>query len=184
MDSISGADLKLPTFGARNQVMTTPMHRRGFLAAVSALALAAPVSSLAAARDAYANSPFRKITDADWKKRLPQASYYVLRHEATEPPGTSPLNKEKRKGTFVCLGCDLPLFKSETKYESGTGWPSFYRAIPGAVATKTDYKIGVPRTEYHCAQCLGHQGHVFDDGPRPTGLRYCNNGVALKFIPA
>ena len=177
-------DLKLPAFGARNRVMSSSLHRRGFLAAASALAFAAPAAGLAAAKDAYATSPFRKITDAEWKKRLPQASYAVLRQEATERPGSSPLNKEKRKGTFVCLGCDLPLFKSETKFESGTGWPSFYRALPGAVATKTDYKIGVPRTEYHCAQCLGHQGHIFDDGPRPTGLRYCNNGLALKFIPA
>jgi peptide-methionine (R)-S-oxide reductase len=177
-------DLKPPPFGVRNLAMNTLLDRRGFLAAVSALALGAPTASLAAAKDAYANSPFRKITDADWKKRLPQDSYAVLRQEATERPGTSPLNKEKRKGTFVCLGCALPLFKSETKFESGTGWPSFYRAIPGAIGTKTDYKIGVPRTEYHCAQCLGHQGHVFEDGPRPTGLRYCNNGLALKFIPA
>lgn len=178
------ADLKPPRFSARNRVMDTLLDRRGFLAAVSALALGAPAASLAAARDAYANSPFRKITDAEWKKRLPAAAYYVLRHEDTERPGTSALLKEKRKGTYACLGCDLPLFKSETKYESGTGWPSFYRAIPGAIGTKTDYKIGVARTEYHCAQCLGHQGHVFEDGPRPTGLRYCNNGVALKFVPA
>lgn len=160
------------------------LDRRGFLAAASALAIAVPSSSLAAARDAYANSPYRKITDAEWRKRLPAASYRILRHEDTERPGSSPLLKEKRKGTFACLGCGLPLFSSTTKYESGTGWPSFYRALPGALATKTDHKIGVPRTEYHCAQCLGHQGHVFDDGPRPTGLRYCNNGFALKFVPA
>lgn len=160
------------------------LDRRGFLAAASALAIGVPASSLAAARDAYANSPYRKITDAEWRKRLPEASYRILRHEDTERPGSSPLLKEKRKGTFACLGCGLPLFSSATKYESGTGWPSFYRALPGALATKTDYKIGVPRTEYHCAQCLGHQGHVFDDGPRPTGLRYCNNGFALKFVPA
>ncbi len=177
-------DLKLPPFGARNQVMSSSLDRRGFLAAASALAFAAPSAAFAAAKDAYANSPFRKITDADWKKRLPPDSYAVLRHEATERPGSSPLNKEKRKGTFVCLGCGLPLFKSETKFESGTGWPSFYRALPGAVATKTDYKIGVPRTEYHCARCGGHHGHIFEDGPKPTGLRYCNNGVALRFIPA
>jgi peptide-methionine (R)-S-oxide reductase len=160
------------------------LDRRGFLAAASALVIAVPASSLAAARDAYANSPYRKITDAEWRKRLPAASYRILRHEDTERPGSSPLLKEKRKGTFACLGCGLPLFSSTTKYESGTGWPSFYRALPGALATKTDHKIGVPRTEYHCAQCLGHQGHVFDDGPRPTGLRYCNNGFALTFVPA
>ena len=124
------------------------------------------------------------LSDAEWRKRLSPAAYATLRRAATERPFTSPLNKEKRKGTFACLGCGLPLFKSETKFESGTGWPSFYRVIPGAVATKTDHKIGVPRTEYHCARCGGHQGHVFDDGPKPTGLRYCNNGLALKFIPA
>lgn len=133
--------------------------------------------------DAYAASPFRKLSDGEWRRRLPPASYLVLRHEDTERAGTSALLNEHRKGSFVCLGCDLPLFKSETKYESGTGWPSFFRVILGAVGETTDYKIGVPRTEYHCARCLGHQGHVFNDGPRPTGLRYCNNGVALRFIP-
>ena len=148
----------------------------------SALALCAP--ALARAADAYAAAPWRKLSDAQWKARLPAASYAVLRHEATEAPGSSPLLKEHRRGTFACLGCGLPLFRSEWKFESGTGWPSFYTAIKGALGTKTDFRIGVPRKEYHCAQCLGHQGHVFDDGPRPTGLRYCNNGVALKFIPA
>lgn len=159
--------------------------RRAFLLGVSLIGpLATLGASPAAAADAYANSPFRRITDAEWRKRLSGPAYRVLRHEDTERAGTSPLLKEHRKGTFVCAGCDLPLFRSEWKYESGTGWPSFFRVIPGAVGQKTDFKIGIPRTEYHCARCLGHQGHVFEDGPRPTGLRYCNNGLALKFVPA
>jgi peptide-methionine (R)-S-oxide reductase len=161
---------------------TMNLSRRTFLMA-SAFATAVPGLALAAA-DPYAASPFRKLSDGDWRSRLPEASFEVLRHEDTERPGSSPLLAEHRKGTFACLGCGLPLFKSEWKFESGTGWPSFYTAIPGALAKKIDLKIGVPRNEYHCAQCLGHQGHVFDDGPKPTGLRYCNNGVALKFIPA
>ena len=162
--------------------MTHPLipSRRLFLLAASALAACGP----AAAADPYATSPFRKLTAADWQKRLPAASFNVLRQEDTEQPFTSPLNNEHRAGTFACLGCDLPLFKSQWKFDSHTGWPSFYTAIAGALIKKSDFKIGIPRTEYHCARCLGHQGHVFDDGPRPTGLRYCNNGVALKFIPA
>jgi peptide-methionine (R)-S-oxide reductase len=106
------------------------------------------------------------------------------RHEGTERPFTSPLLNEHRKGAFACLGCDLPLFESAWKYDSGTGWPSFWTALPGALGKKADFQLISERTEYHCARCLGHQGHVFDDGPRPTGLRYCNNGVALKFVPA
>lgn len=121
------------------------------------------------------------LTDAEWKKRLSPAAYRVLRQEGTEPPFTSPLNDEKRPGTYHCAGCDLPLFAHTTKYDSGTGWPSFYAALPGAVGTKTDFKMILPRTEYHCIRCGGHQGHVFDDGPRPTGKRHCNNGVALQF---
>jgi peptide-methionine (R)-S-oxide reductase len=123
-------------------------------------------------------------TEAEWKKVLTPEQFHVLREEGTEYPFSSPLNNEKRKGTFVCAGCDLPLFESRTKFDSGTGWPSFYDFIPGRLGTKTDYKMVLPRIEYHCARCGGHHGHVFDDGPKPTGLRYCNNGVALKFVPA
>jgi peptide-methionine (R)-S-oxide reductase len=124
-----------------------------------------------------------KLSKAEWKKRLGADAYDVLREEGTEPPGSSPLNREKRPGVYVCAGCSLPLFTSAMKYESGTGWPSFFTAIPGALATKTDFKAIFPRTEYHCVRCGGHQGHVFDDGPPPTRQRYCNNGVALRFIP-
>lgn len=120
---------------------------------------------------------------AEWKALLPPASYRVLFEEDTEPPGSSPLNAEKRPGTFVCAACFQPLFKSETKYESGTGWPSFWDALPNALGKKKDFLLIWPRTEYHCARCGGHQGHIFDDGPKPTGLRYCNNGLALRFVP-
>tara|TARA_R110000782_G_scaffold117364_3_gene207632 strand:- start:60054 stop:60545 length:492 start_codon:yes stop_codon:yes gene_type:complete len=124
--------------------------------------------------------PYR-LSEAQWRKRLSPQQYAVLREAATERPFTSPLNKEKRKGVFHCAGCDLPLFSSATKYESSTGWPSFWRPLPKAVGTETDYKLGYPRTEVHCARCGGHLGHVFNDGPRPTGKRYCMNGVALRF---
>ena len=122
------------------------------------------------------------LTESEWQDRLTAEEYRVLRKEGTERPFTSPLNDNKASGTYVCSGCALPLFKSETNYDSGTGWPSFYQAIDGAVGTKVDRKLFVARTEYHCARCGGHQGHVFKDGPRPTGLRYCNNGVALDFV--
>ena len=124
-----------------------------------------------------------KLADEEWKKRLSPLAYDVLRHEGTERSGTSPLNSEKRPGVFACAGCDLPLFTSAMKFDSGTGWPSFFTTIPGAFGTSTDHKLFMPRTEYHCVKCGGHHGHVFEDGPAPTGLRYCNNGVALKFIP-
>ncbi len=149
----------------------------------AALSLTALGGKALAAGDPYAASPWRKITDAEWRKRLPSLPYSILRHENTETPGTSPLNNEHRRGTFICLGCGLPLFKSNWKFDSGTGWPSFYTAIAGALYKKSDHALLEERTEYHCAQCLGHQGHVFDDGPKPTGLRYCNNGAALKFVP-
>lgn len=122
------------------------------------------------------------LNDAEWKKRLSPAAYRVLRQEGTERPYTSPLNAEKRKGIFVCAGCNKRLFSSTTKYDSGTGWPSFWQPLAGGVGTSTDYKIGVPRTEVHCARCGGHLGHVFNDGPKPTGKRYCMNGVAMKFL--
>lgn len=122
-------------------------------------------------------------TDEEWRRLLTPAQYQVLRHEATEPAGSSPLLHEHRKGVFVCAGCELPLFTSETKFESGTGWPSFFRPIEGTVGTRVDRSFGMERTEVHCRRCGGHLGHVFHDGPPPTGLRYCMNGVALKFIP-
>ncbi len=122
-------------------------------------------------------------SESAWRDRLGETGFRVLRKEATEPAFTSPLNGEHRNGVFVCAGCGAELFRSESKYDSGTGWPSFFDPIPGAVATKRDFKMLVPRTEYHCSRCGGHQGHVFGDGPAPTGLRYCNNGVALRFRP-
>jgi peptide-methionine (R)-S-oxide reductase len=151
------------------------------LAGAAMFVIAGPVIG---AVDRYAMSPWRRIGDDEWRRRLPAPSFRVLRQQDTELPFSSPLNKEHRAGTFVCLGCDLPLFKSQWKYDSGTGWPSFYTAFNDALGKKADFALGYERTEYHCARCLGHQGHVFDDGPKPTGLRYCNNGVAIRFLAA
>lgn len=128
-------------------------------------------------------TPLQKTVE-DWRSELEKNAFHVLFEEGTEPPFTSPLNDEKRSGVFACRACDLPLFSSAMKYDSGTGWPSFFTSIPGHLATKTDFKLIWPRTEYHCARCGGHQGHVFDDGPAPTGQRWCNNGVALQFLAA
>lgn len=136
-------------------------------------------------QDATAKTKFAvTYSDAEWKKRLSPAAYRVLRQEGTETPYSSALDKEKRSGTFICAGCGQRLFSSATKFESGTGWPSFWQPLKGAVGTSTDWKIGMARTEVHCARCGGHLGHVFDDGPKPTGKRYCMNGVAMKFVAA
>jgi peptide-methionine (R)-S-oxide reductase len=154
--------------------------------ALSWFGAGAAASFLAACGSSAAEAKTFKVSysDAEWRKRLTPAQYRILREEGTERPFTSPLDKEKRKGTFVCAGCGNALYSSETKFDSRTGWPSFYRPLPGAVGTSTDFKVGYPRTEVHCADCGGHLGHVFKDGPKPTGLRYCMNGDAMKFRPA
>ncbi len=156
----------------------SPSRRRYGLALFSTLLIGAkPVFS--------ATEPTRNdklvLTDAQWKQRLTAGQYRVLRDEGTEAAGSSPLDNEKREGMFHCAGCDLVLFNSSTKFNSGTGWPSFFASLTDSINTKTDYKLIFPRTEYHCARCGGHQGHVFDDGPKPSGKRFCNNGIALRF---
>jgi len=165
------------------------MKRRQLL--LGALALGATpflasrvISSEMSTSNGSASNVARIIkNNEEWRQILTSEQYYVLRDEGTEKPFSSPLNDEKRDGTFVCAACENPLFSSTMKFDSGTGWPSFFTTIPAAIETKTDFKLIYPRTEYHCAKCGGHQGHVFKDGPEPTGQRWCNNGVALKFIP-
>ena len=160
------------------------MTRRPFVGRMLLMFTAGLAPKLVSAQGPTPKIEPLRLADAEWKKRLSADQYAVLRQEGTERAGTSPLDHEKRKGVFHCAGCELALFSSDTKFDSGTGWPSFFTSLPGAVVSKTDFKMIVPRTEYHCARCEGHQGQVFDDGPKPTGKRYCNNGVALKFVAA
>lgn len=155
------------------------MKRRNFLHSMMGLALIL-LFPFAAKGTALVQKLNKSKTE--WRALLPRERYEILFEEATERAGSSALNREKRAGTFICAACSLPLFSSAQKYDSGTGWPSFWQSLPNAVASRTDYKLIYPRTEYHCARCGGHQGHVFGDGPQPTGLRYCNNGLALEFI--
>ncbi len=174
------------------------MRKRKFLAAAGALlGVSAVAGARAASRYAEPTTPAPKLaarpgrieplqlSAAQWRQRLTPMQYAVLREEATERPHSHPLNKENRDGDYLCAGCGLLLFTADMKYDSGTGWPSFFRAVEKHIATKTDRRIPwSPRTEYHCKRCGGHQGHVFDDGPQPTGKRWCNNGVALLFVAA
>ncbi|RJQ49467.1 MAG: peptide-methionine (R)-S-oxide reductase [Gammaproteobacteria bacterium] len=162
------------------------MNRRQFIATGLGLASLPFITSRTFGDTMNKPAAIEKIvkSDAEWKALLTPGQYEILRREGTERPFSSALNDEKRRGQYVCAGCDLPLFTSDMKFDSGTGWPSFFTTLPGAVETKTDFKLIYPRKEYHCARCGGHQGHVFNDGPKPTGQRWCNNGLALKFIPA
>lgn len=160
------------------------MKRRHVLSGLFGMAVAPLLRHEVVAGETGASVERINKPDAEWKRILTPEQYEVLRREGTERPWSSPLNDEKREGTYACAGCGLPLFSSAAKFDSGTGWPSFFAPIAGAVDTKRDFKLILPRTEYHCARCGGHQGHVFDDGPPPTGQRWCNNGVALTFIPA
>lgn len=162
------------------------MKRRALIQSIALLPALPLFSNLAyAAQTDAARTPTVQPLNKpheDWRKQISAEAYDVLFEEHTERPGSSPLNQEKRAGTYICAACYLPMFTSDSKFDSGTGWPSFTQPIAGNMATKRDFKLILPRTEYHCARCEGHQGHVFDDGPQPRGERWCNNGLALKFI--
>lgn len=162
------------------------MHRRKLItAALGAATLGGTTMALWSKRGEAADQRFEfELSEEEWRKRLSPAAFHVLREHGTERAGTSPLDREKRTGTFHCAGCDLPLFSSAAKYDSGTGWPSFYEPLADAIGTREDRGWFMVRTEVHCRRCGGHLGHVFDDGPKPTGLRYCMNGVAMRFVPA
>jgi peptide-methionine (R)-S-oxide reductase len=170
---------------AEDRGMNSRMSKRSFLGGVGAAAVAA-VGVAIAGRGSEASAEVFEVnlTPDQWRRRLAPEQYRVLRQQATERSGTSPLNREHRRGTFLCAGCDLPVYRSQDKFESGTGWPSFTRPIAGSVRTRADRTLIFARTEVHCRRCGGHLGHVFDDGPPPTGQRWCMNGVALKFVPA
>ncbi len=159
------------------------LSRRAFLVTSSVGAVGAAFATTACAKG-KSNETFEvNLSEAEWRKRLTPAQFRTLRQEATDQPGNSPFLNEHRAGMFSCAGCNLPVYSSKAKYESGTGWPSFFQALPNAVRTRTDLALGFPRVEVHCRRCGGHLGHVFDDGPQPTGKRYCMNGTALKFTP-
>ena len=162
------------------------MNRRHAITTLSGLMLLPLLHPRVYAQDEATGQSVEKLnlTEEEWRQRLTPQQFHILREEGTEPRWSSDLLKESRKGTYHCIACDHPLFRSETKYDSRTGWPSFWEALPNAFETKLDFVLLLPRTEYHCARCGGHHGHIFDDGPPPTGKRYCNNGTVLKFIPA
>ncbi|MFG6139218.1 peptide-methionine (R)-S-oxide reductase MsrB [Halomonas sp. B23F22_10] len=165
------------------------MKRRNFLGLLGIGGLAGVLPGLALARPKLDLEPASgletlELSEAEWRERLSEARFEILREAGTEPAFSSPLDKETREGEYRCAGCDLTLFTSDMKYDSGTGWPSFFSHVEGHLLTELDLVLLIPRTEYHCARCGGHQGHVFEDGPEPSGLRWCNNGLALRFVPA
>lgn len=161
-----------------------PIARRDMLGQLSMTFMGAALLGMGTGAFAAKETFEVNLSEAEWRKRLDPKAFAVLRQEDTERAFTSPLNEEHRKGIFTCKGCALPLFDARTKFDSGTGWPSFWKPLPNAVRTKTDHLLGYARTEVHCRRCGGHLGHVFEDGPPPTGLRYCMNGVAMRFLPA